>query len=65
MVVAVKPEQVPVKNLKRITSYVSPDSYEVLETWAKEDGRSVSNLVSRLVDKAVKDYQQQLDSNRT
>jgi hypothetical protein len=65
MVVAVKTEQVPVKNLKRITSYVSPESYEVLEAWAKDDGRSVSNLVSRLVDKAIKDYQRQQQSDHT
>jgi hypothetical protein len=65
MVVAISAKQVPVTNLKRITSYVSPESYQVLEAWAKQDGRSVSNLVSRIVDKAVKDVQHEQVSDRT
>jgi len=59
MVVAVKAEQVPAKNLKRITSYVSPESYHFLEAWAKHDGRSVSNLVNRIVEKAVQEAKAQ------
>lgn len=57
-------DQVPAKNLKRITSYVSPDAYEILEKWASLDGRSVSNLVSRIIDKAVKEYSEEQQSDR-
>jgi len=46
----------PAKNLKRVTSYVPPNAYNVLEDWAKEEDRTVSNLVSRIVSEAVDAY---------
>ncbi len=46
----------PAKNLKRVTSYVPPNAYNVLEDWAKEEDRTVSNLVSRIVSQAVDAY---------
>jgi hypothetical protein len=46
----------PAKNLKRVTSYVPPNAYNVLEDWAKKEDRTVSNLVSRIVSEAVDAY---------
>ena len=46
----------PAKNLKRVTSYVPPNAYNVLEDWAKEEDRTVSNPVSRIVSEAVDAY---------
>ncbi len=46
----------PAKNLKRITTYVAPEVYAVLEKWAEADGRPLSNLVSRILAQASQEY---------
>jgi hypothetical protein len=43
----------PSKTLKRIATYVDPDIFTVLEQWADEEDRSISNLTSRLLTQAV------------
>ncbi len=43
----------PAKNLKRITIYVPPETFQDLESWADVEDRSLSNLGSRLVKDAV------------
>jgi hypothetical protein len=43
----------PSKTLKRIATYVDPDIFTVLEKWADEEDRSISNLTSRLLTQAV------------
>jgi CopG-like RHH_1 or ribbon-helix-helix domain, RHH_5 len=48
--------KLPAKNLKRITSYLPPNTHKVLEDWAEEEGRTVSNLVNRIVLQAVDTY---------
>lgn len=49
----------PPKNLKRITSYVLPELAQALEDWAKAEERSVSWLASKLIEKGVREYQDQ------
>ncbi|MFN7716045.1 MAG: ribbon-helix-helix domain-containing protein [Pseudanabaenaceae cyanobacterium] len=44
---------VPAKNLKRITIYVPPETFQDLEAWAEVEDRSLSNLGGRLVKDAV------------
>ena len=44
---------VPAKNLKRVTIYVPPETFQDLEAWAEVEDRSLSNLGSRLVKDAV------------
>ncbi|AFY86690.1 MAG: hypothetical protein N4J56_002496 [Chroococcidiopsis sp. SAG 2025] len=39
----------------RVTIYIPDHLKQYLEAWAKEDGRSVSNLVERLLTQAVKE----------
>jgi len=41
----------------RVVIYVDPDNLDFLKKWAKEDHRTVSNLVSMLVDEAIKNKQ--------
>jgi hypothetical protein len=48
--------KLPAKNLKRVTSYLPPSTHEVLEDWAEKEGRTVSNLVNRIVLQAVDAY---------
>jgi CopG-like RHH_1 or ribbon-helix-helix domain, RHH_5 len=48
--------KLPAKNLKRVTSYLPPSAHEVLEEWAEEEGRTVSNLINRIVLQAVDAY---------
>lgn len=43
----------PVKNLKRITTYVEPDIYDALTKLADSEARTVSNLVARLLTKVI------------
>ncbi len=52
----------PAKNLKRITTYVPPEVYAVLEKWADADGRPLSNLVSRILAQASQEYSATLDN---
>lgn len=51
----------PAKNLKRITTYVPPEVYAVLEKWAEADGRPLSNLVSRILAQASQEYHPSLE----
>jgi hypothetical protein len=43
----------PSKTLKRIATYVDPAVFALLEKWADEEDRSISNLTSRLLTQAV------------
>jgi hypothetical protein len=52
----------PAKNLKRITTYVPPEVYAVLEKWAEADGRPLSNLVSRILAQASQEYRPTLEN---
>jgi hypothetical protein len=52
----------PAKNLKRITTYVPPEVYAVLEKWAEADGRPLSNLVSRILAQASQEYRPSLEN---
>ena len=47
--------------LKLLSSYVDPDVYQDLTDWAEEEDRSLSNLVSRLLAKAVQERSQRKD----
>lgn len=42
---------------KRMTISVDDDVYETLETWAKEEVRTVANLATALVTMATRDKQ--------
>lgn len=41
------------KNLKRITVYVQPDTYDKIEKMAELDQRTLSQKTSRLLDESV------------
>ena len=45
--------------LDRVVAYIPPDSKKELEEWAKSDERSVSWLVSKLIDKALREHRSQ------
>ena len=40
---------------KRLTAYVPDVIFEELEEWAERDGRSLSNLVGFILERAVRD----------
>lgn len=40
---------VPVKNLKGVMTYLKPELYEVLAKEAEAEGRSISNLIGRIL----------------
>lgn len=42
----------------KVTIYLSEEQKADLDNWAKSQKRSVSNLVSFLVDQALEDYKQ-------
>ncbi len=46
-------------DLERVVAYVPPEWKKELEAWAQADERSVSWLVSKLIEKALQERQQQ------
>lgn len=47
-------ETLPVKNLKRITTYVSPEIYELIRQRAVKENRNLSNMAATLLTQSVK-----------
>ncbi|PSB17797.1 CopG family transcriptional regulator [filamentous cyanobacterium CCP1] len=45
--------------LDRVVAYVPPEWKQELESWANAEERSVSWLVAKLIDKALKERHQQ------
>lgn len=41
-----------------LTTYLEPEIKKTLDDWAKEEGRSVSNLAAFLITKAVKEREE-------
>lgn len=51
-------------DLDRVVAYVPPEWKQELENWADAEERSVSWLVAKLIDKALKERrQQEADAN--
>jgi predicted RNA-binding protein len=51
-------------DLDRVVAYVPPEWKQELESWADAEERSVSWLVAKLIDKALKERrQQEADAN--
>lgn len=48
-------------DLDRVVAYVPSEWKKELEEWAEADERSVSWLVSKLIDKALKERREQQD----
>ena len=46
-------------NLDRVVTYIPPEWKKELEEWGEEDERSVSWLVAKLIDKALKERREQ------
>ena len=49
----------------KISIYISEEQKEVLESWAKSETRTVSNLVSHLIEKGINEYTLLEDKNKT
>lgn len=49
-----EPKTLPVKNLKRITTYVSPEIYELLKERAAKENRNLSNMAATILAESVK-----------
>ncbi|BAY82675.1 hypothetical protein NIES267_21590 [Calothrix parasitica NIES-267] len=49
-------------NLDRVVTYIPPELKKELEEWGEEDERSVSWLVAKLIDKALKERREQQKS---
>lgn len=47
----------------QISVYFPKEIYDSLVAWAEEDDRAISNLVVRIVSKAVEEHQQQKGSS--
>lgn len=48
-----EPKTLPVKNLKRITTYVSPEIYELLKERAAKENRNLSNMAATILAQSV------------
>lgn len=46
-------------DLDRVVSYIPPERKRELEAWAQEDERTVSWLLSKLIEKALQERQNQ------
>lgn len=46
-------------DLDRVVAYIPPERKKELEEWAKEDERSVSWLVGKLIDRALQERRKQ------
>ncbi|MEO1148719.1 MAG: CopG family transcriptional regulator [Cyanobacteria bacterium J06638_22] len=51
-------------DLDRVVAYVPAEWKKELEEWAEADERSVSWLVSKLIDKALQERRTQQDSSK-
>ena len=51
-------------DLDRVVAYVPAEWKKELEEWAAADERSVSWLVSKLIDKALQERRKQQDSSK-
>lgn len=45
---------------KRLATYLAEGIYDVLEEWANQERRSISSLAAFLLEKAVRDHQEQI-----
>ncbi|MGB3265524.1 MAG: hypothetical protein WBA89_16390 [Microcoleus sp.] len=45
---------------KRLSTYLADGIYTRLEEWAKQEGRSTSNLAAFLLEKALVDHEEKL-----
>lgn len=46
-------------DLDRVVAYIPPEWKKELEQWAKEDERSVSWLVGKLIERGLQEHRQQ------
>lgn len=46
---AIAPFSVPIKNLKRLLTYLKPEVYEALQKLAQDEDRSMSNQAARII----------------
>lgn len=46
--------ELPEKNVKRLTVYLSPDIHAIVEEMAEEDKRSLSQMAAILIERAIK-----------
>lgn len=53
------------KNLKRVTAYFEPETYERLEAMAKRDKRPLSPMVVLLVEEAMNNREPKADAPNT
>ncbi|MDJ0634385.1 MAG: hypothetical protein QNJ34_14450 [Xenococcaceae cyanobacterium MO_188.B29] len=51
-------------DLDRVVAYIPPERKKELEEWAKEDERSVSWLVGKLIDKALQERRKQQNNSK-
>lgn len=51
-------------DLDRVVAYIPPEWKKELEDWAEADERSVSWLVSKLIDKALQERRKQQNSSQ-
>jgi predicted RNA-binding protein len=51
-------------DLERVVAYVPPEWKKELEAWAAKEERSVSWIVSKLIDKALQEHRQQEDDSK-
>ncbi|MCC3406442.1 MAG: CopG family transcriptional regulator [Microcoleus sp. PH2017_10_PVI_O_A] len=52
------------RQLESIAVYVTKEKKEALEEWATSEERSVSWIVSKAIDKALQEYQQQNEAKK-
>ncbi|MBD1821412.1 CopG family transcriptional regulator [Cyanobacteria bacterium FACHB-DQ100] len=52
-------------DLERVVAYVPPEWKKDLEAWAQADERSVSWLVSKLIERALQERREQQSSTET
>lgn len=58
MVAELKKKRMPRQN-EGVIAYISPELKKELEAWAEEEERSVSWLVGKLIEEAVKRHKEQ------
>ena len=51
--------EVPAKNVKRVTVYLDPKTYEKLEELAEKDKRSLSNMAAVLLERLINEPKEQ------
>jgi hypothetical protein len=45
---------------KRLATYLADGIYDLLEDWANQERRSISSLAAFLLEKAVREHQEQI-----